>query len=447
MSLPFQTVDIEAEARSYKLRQRGAEDGGHNQPKSGSEEAARAEHEVIAAVADERERCLLHLCSHLRADRDALAQLQTAMDIAVMRQGAGETRTEFQAIRARYGDALKRLARTAEAATAEYDEFRARNRITRMAIHPSNRGFSLSLLAFLACMESVFNAVFFASGSDAGLLGGVVLAFAFSAVNISVGLFNGWFPLRWMRHRGILLKALGLVASVALGCATLFLVAFIAHYRDASGASAADPLAVAYIALTTSPLRLASIESWFLLALGLLCAGVAVAKGYGLSDPYPGYGPADRRMTSAQQALEVRRHHLMDEATEARDAFTDEMRTTIESLRGASTQRKQILNARARNIAEFVAHEAHLANAAQQLLSIYRTANEEARFTPCPAHFGRAFAFRDAGLDRPDIRALREDQGLEVDAEGLIAELDRLRASVLEDYESLMHQNWAGTRA
>ena len=87
MSLPFQTVDIEAEARSYKLRQRGAEDGGHNQPKSGSEEAARAEHEVIAAVADERERCLLHLCSHLRADRDALAQLQTAMDIAVMRQG------------------------------------------------------------------------------------------------------------------------------------------------------------------------------------------------------------------------------------------------------------------------------------------------------------------------------------------------------------------------
>ena len=75
-----------------------------------------------------------------------------------------------------------------------------------------------------------------------------------------------------------------------------------------------------------------------------------------------------------------------------------------------------------------------LPSAAQQLLSIYRKANEAARTAPPPVHFGHPFIFIDQGIDRPAVRYLLEDQGLEVDAEGLIQELNDLRGAVLERY-------------
>jgi hypothetical protein len=46
-------------------------------------------------------------------------------------------------------------------------------------------------------------------------------------------------------------------------------------------------------------------------------------------------------------------------------------------------------------------------------------------------------------LDKPEIRALREDQGLEIGADQLIRELDILRKTVLEKYEALMNEKWA----
>src|SRR4051794_26826818 len=85
MSLPFRPVDVAAQAKIYRLEQRGAEDGSSNRPPDSSDTPALAEQEILTAISTERDRCLLDLTSHLRAERDALAQLQTAMDIAGMR--------------------------------------------------------------------------------------------------------------------------------------------------------------------------------------------------------------------------------------------------------------------------------------------------------------------------------------------------------------------------
>ena len=178
MALPLQPVDVAAQAKAYKLEQRGAEDGMLNHPETISNLPALAEQEVMTAVEAERDRCLVDLTAHLRAERDALAQLQTAMDIAGMRQGAGEAISDFIAISSAHDNSIKGLEQAAWSALTEYEQFRARNRLTRAARQPSDRAWSLSLVVFMVVMEGVMNAAFFAAGSDLGLLGGAVLAAA-----------------------------------------------------------------------------------------------------------------------------------------------------------------------------------------------------------------------------------------------------------------------------
>jgi hypothetical protein len=386
--------------------------------------------------------------AHLRAERDALAQLQTAMDIAGMRQAAGEASADFHAIMAAHGSTVERLRSNAASALQEYQNFRARNRLVRLARQPPNRPLSVAVGIFLIVLESIFNAVFFAGGSDLGILGGVILAASFSAVNVGVAALNGWFPLRWINHRNIVLKSLGSISFIVLLFASICLNGFVAHYRDLSQSLPdSEPLQAAYFGLFHSPLHLESIESWFLLMLGVVLAVVAVAKGYGLDDPYPGYGAHDRRRAHSERAYEEARQDVLESATAVRDDFTAVIREKIETLRGSSSQRRNLLSSRARNLAEFQAHEVHLAHAAQHLLSIYRTANESRRPTPAPAYFRWSFKFPDQALDRPGVRALLEDEGLEVDAEGLVQELDGLRHDVLARYAELVRPPAVGANS
>jgi hypothetical protein len=79
MALPFRPVDIDAQARKYRLEQRGAEDGRRDYPPSDAEDEAQAEIAITGAVDADRQRCLTDLSATLRACRDALARLQTAM--------------------------------------------------------------------------------------------------------------------------------------------------------------------------------------------------------------------------------------------------------------------------------------------------------------------------------------------------------------------------------
>jgi hypothetical protein len=441
MSLPFRPVDVEAQARALRLEERGSEDGSHNRPRSDSDIEANTELEVKGAIDADRERCLLDLSSHLRAYRDALAQLQTAMDVAGMRQAADEATSEFNAIKVRFGSRVKELSELRDAYDAEYNNFRLKHRLTRTPRQPKDRTFTAVLACSFVVFEGVLNSYFFSSTTEGGLIGGAVIAVVASAVNIGLAILNGWFPLRWMRHRRIYIKSLGLLSFVGLFLISLFLNVFVAHYRDIAEASTDAPsLPAVFTSVISDPAGLHSIQSLLLFVIGVALAGYAMAKGFHLDDPYPGYGATDRRRTAARVEYEEIRQELLDTATEVRDIFLDKLRVKIETLRASSTQRQQILAARVRSISQYKAHEANLADAAQQLLSIYRHANVAARSTPPPAHFQRRFAFPDRGAERPEIQALLHEQGLEIDAEGLIRELDTLRQRVLATCQTLMQE-------
>jgi hypothetical protein len=441
MALPFRPVDVPAQARSRKLESRGRDDGARNYPEAATSELAPAEQEVVTAISAERGRCINQLAAQLRAYRDALSHLQTAMDIAAMRQSADEALSQFGEIRSQWSGSFSELQRKAVSAQAEFKEFREAKRITRDARPPDNRFMSFCLLVACVVAESTMNGVFFAAGSDSGLIGGVSLALGLSAFNVILGVISGLFFLRLAYSNKVAAKILGASLFVTAAAAAVLFNGWVAHYRDLYQAfgDATAPRAAAYN-LIHAPLDPASLYSWLLFFAGMLFSGIATWKGFELDDPYPGYGRHERRRLATRKAYVEQRSQLIDEACEVRDDFAAKARNAIERLRGASAQRQQILNARARMVTEYDTVEGDLAEAGQQLLAIYRRENAVARTDPAPVHFSQRFTFRDRALDRPALRALLIDQGLEHDADSLINELDTLRQRVLAEHAIVLAQ-------
>lgn len=441
MAPPFQPVDVPRQARRRRLPERGAEDGARNLPAVVATEMALAEQEIVTDISADRERCARDLASQLRAYRDALSNLQTGMDIAGLRHAADEAILRFNEIRSRWSGDIGELRRAAAEATAELREFKERNRLSRAPRPPRNRLLSLSLLFLFVTIESGANGFFFAGGSDLGLLGGVTLAMGLSLVNVLVGTLSGLGFLRLMRSARWLLAAAGLIAFFGTEAGVLVINGLVAHYRDIYDAAGdATKVGDAWARLIDAPFAIQSMNSWLLFAAGLFFSGMATWKGYGLDDPYPGYGAAERRRQEAVGAYHGERDGLIDEAGEIADDYSEQARAAIEVLRASSSQRQQIQNARARALADFTTHENDLAHAAHQLLTIYREANTVSRTAPPPRHFDDRFTFPDRVLERPEFLLLRSDQGLEHDADTLIAELDGLRRRVHDEHALVLAQ-------
>lgn len=439
VALPFAPVDIDGLGRRWRLREQGEADGRSGVPAPDSTSPTAAEQKIELWFTAERDRLAGDLAAHLNAQNEALARLDTAMDIAALRKDAGHAVSQLEQTHVAWKGEIPRLLRRAREAKCEYDSFRVTHRLSRPAREINSRGVAIAWLALCVVIESVLNGAFFAEGSDAGLIGGIAVALSVSVVNVLLlGFLLGLGPARWINHRNWLLRTAAVLMLVA-GFALLVLVnAFVGHYRDAyERLGEAVQLRAVWAHLAADPFDLARLQSWLLFLLGLGFAGIGFVKGYHLDDPYPGYGAVARRWQAAEHEYLANRNLRLEEATAVRDQAIQAIAAGIESLRGAALQREQILGQRARWLADFAAHEAHLAGAANQLLKLYRESNCRHRMQPPPPYFADVFRFPDRALERPAIRALATVAPPRHDAETLIAELDRLREQVLVAYRAV----------
>lgn len=442
VALPFQPVDVPAQVKARRLVERGEADGRSNLPPSDAVAPSATEREIVSDIRAERERLVNALTSHLRAQNDGLATLDTAMDVAKLRNDAEHAISRLEQSHVAWKGEILRLLRDARDAKKEYDDFRIRHGLARPAHDPGNRFLTIALLALAIAVESALNGVFFAEGSDLGLVGGVMLALGISVVNVVVlGFVLGLFPARWTHHRSLLVRAPGWFLLLAgLGLLVVF-NAGIAHFRDAYErlGEGVDLLQV-WAHLRDQPFGLVRIQSWLLFFLGLFFAGLGFWKGYGFDDPYPGYGRVARHWQETERSYHDTRQERLEEASGIRDEAKAALDRAIEQLRGAALQREQTLGARARIVQEYLAHERHLEEAANALLAAYRDANRRVRTTPPPVGFDAVFAFEDRALDRPTIQALLAVRPLRADPEALVAELDGLRGRVLAAYKAIFDE-------
>jgi len=194
---------------------------------------------------------------------------------------------------------------------------------------------AIAILVFVMILEGVFNALLFKDAQASGLLGGLMVAFGVSAVNVTLGVVTGFFGLRYLNHPDRFMKAIG--GGVAmLGLATGLLInAFVAHYRDGveAGLHAAEAsgslagFSMFQIApgdvmarLGANPVGLDSLVAFGLLFIGLCVFAISVYEGYErLSDRYPGYGRVWRKERMAYERRQAVRHGVRDDLS---DYFT-----------------------------------------------------------------------------------------------------------------------------
>jgi len=226
------------------------------------------------------------------------------------------------------------------AAIIELQTFRARHgdRIgDRTPDIKKNVEQAIAILVFIMVLEGGFNALLFKDAQANGLIGGMMIAFGVSAVNVCLGVIAGFFGLRYAMHSPNIAKRIlgGTVATVCIASGIL-LNFFIAHFRDAveMGLIASNEVgsmgefslfsispADVFKSMFPNVFSLDSFIALGLLFMGMTVFGLAIYEGYDrISDRYPGYGRVWRKERKAYERRQAVRNAVRDDLS---DYFTN----------------------------------------------------------------------------------------------------------------------------
>jgi hypothetical protein len=282
--------------------------------------------------------------------------------------------------------------------------------------------------------------VFFAKGSEFGLVGGIVTAVGISFANVIVAFVIGLVPMRWMNHRNYLIKLIGLTFTLTGFAALMALHGFAAHYREAIAVVGEDQaLQAAVASLLKSPFVLNDLNSYYLFGIGAVWAFAAVWKGYTNDDPYPRYGAYYRRAVAARSEYSDEHAALFDDLNEIKETTVAAIEAGTRRIPRFPQQAAQIRSERTGHMQAFGAYEASIETAANQLLSRYRHGNIDRRKTPPPQHFDVPWELPGSFLtDAAVLTAIAEPPTPPLDANAALDDLRDLGRAVLEEYESLL---------
>ena len=229
-------------------------------------------------------------------------------------------------------DDVKEARASHESTIVELDAFREKHKGRigeRTPDIKKNVEQTLAILLFILILEGCFNALLFKDAQSSGLLGGMLIAFGVSAVNVACGVCAGFFGLRYLNHHEQPMKILGGVVAGLFVTMGLFVNFFVAHFRDAVEESLIAAQTTGSLAgfsmfniapgevirsMFPNIFGLESLVAYGLLFIGLTVFAIAVYEGYDrISDKYPGYGRVWRKERKAYERRQAVRNELRDD--------------------------------------------------------------------------------------------------------------------------------------
>lgn len=434
-------IDTQRLERELNLSRKGAERGASNLPASDERALDGVEQSIVQRITSEWSHHRDAVVGELRAYHDRLSTLLGAAQISGVKIEAANALARMRQVRTENLSQLKRAVAAEHAAEAELAAFRESNQLSRAPRVMSGRGAVKGILVLLIAAESILNGVFFAKGSEFGLIGGIGIAVGISLVNVLAAFFTGLGPLRYMNDRRVGMAALGGLFAIAATAAIVALHLFSAHLREANVAvGSSDAFLHARQTILASPLGMKDLNSWYLLLLGLLLAGAAMYKGYRFDDPVPGYGAVARRAQQAADDAEDLRSAIFGDLEDVRDEVVERLKQTADQLPTQLVQATQARAGKQSLLTNFTQYESNLEIAANQLLAAYRDANRAKRTTAVPQHFSHQFRLPHRLLEDAEVLALtKEPEGL---LSGNVAQelnaLQDLAKAVIDSYDALM---------
>ena len=389
----FPRLDLDQLAAELRLEVRGKEDGQANQPaidggiQTAAESDVRAEVDRRAAKALEDYRVQLDLYEGRVRNALTLANLRTSIE------AAGERAlSDFDVQASEDINNLSRYHQEVDGRQREFDAFRITNRLDRLPHLDGGTTLRYLLIVLCVLLESMLNGMFFAQGSEAGIIGGVRQALVLSVFNVGLGFWCGRYVLGLLRHIRLTQRALGVALALVYVAFTTALNLGIGHFRELFVASAGDVnLTILLERLATNPAGLADVQSLLLVMLGIVFNITALISASGFDDPYPGYGAIGRRRGAAARTAADHTSNCVEDLRARRDEAIADMERVIYEVRQQEYDVQLAINGRTRLHAEYRAHIEHLGDCQLRLIQRYREANAKARGpAPAPERFKTA---------------------------------------------------------
>jgi hypothetical protein len=408
----FPPVDVEQVANELRLVARGQQDGAANIPTDSDVAEPAAETDVRAEIDRRAGRALREYHAQLDLYEGRIRRAMVAADMRTSIEAAGEgVLADFRVQATDDLSRLEPLRLEVRGRQAELDEFKRAQRLMRLPRHERDLWLRGSFLVLLVLCESVMNGMFFAQGSEAGLIGGVTQAFVLSLLNVTWGCALALYGLPQLRHQNTTRKIVGGCSVAVYSAGLVLLNLLIGHYRDLFIQNSGNvPLAVLWRSLQDGPLNLADARSLLLVLIGMAFSVFAVLDMSGLDDPYPGYGALGRRTQQAIDDYGDRRSDCIAELQERRDSAVTQMTQVIENVRAKEHDVALALNGRTRLHEQYVAFVEHLGMCHTRLVQRYREANLRARTTPPPQRLSVVPAPPSSLGPPPDLSALTPDR-------------------------------------
>lgn len=440
-------IDTERIAKELRLEERAAEFGETELPSSDATVLDAAEQTVVQKLEGEWTWQSGELINLLRSYAARLTTFSVDTEFNKLKIQANNALTTLRSLDHRAPAELGPLKESFLDVHREFGAFRRKHRLVRPPRSPSNRWTVFGLLFVLIAFEAVFNGVFFAEGHTQGLIGGIGTAVGISIVNVFAAFLLGLFPARWVSHRNVVIKLVGLVIAVAGSVFLLAFHGFAAHLRDANVLLSAggnqvtsqDALRAALVSIIERPLQLTDMMSYYLFLLGGLFAGLAMWKGYRFDDPYPGYGAISRRLIDAREAYSDRHAELFEDLEDVKEVTIRDVRAGIDRIPRFPQEAANIRVQRSAVVETFRTYEKSVVTACNQLLAHYRQRNSVSRKTRPPTYFNNEWQLSGSVLDSDDVRMLLTEAVQEPSQiTAMLNELHQHSETLLAEYEKLM---------
>lgn len=356
-------------------------------PQENTRALTAAENNIMSAAEQKGWNYIKRILEHRKAADAAMADCRKIVG------EVGKVIHKRQSVQPPDSSSFELAKRRMENAATSYARFKNQNDLTRDATGDDRLAQFLWALMIVA-LESVMNSFFFQQVATAGLIGGFFIAFIISIINIGFAFLGGVLGMRYaVNHCSANVKIAGLLCFAACFAVSMTVVAMSAWFRgnlDAVDFATVEDLpAVLQIAWTKSVdsffaadfrSLFASLYSFSLALMGLLCAIGGVWKGYEFDDPYPGFGAMWRSMEEAREHLEEEQEKYTAIMDRWRDADSRPLAMAEDKIDKAAAVMKLELEGMRHACVDDVSEST--ARLAQALLSEYRDANAVGRKVP-----------------------------------------------------------------
>lgn len=430
-------IDVKKISEELKLKEQALRLGEAGVPAADAKGLSGPEAKVVQKVETFRQGYFDWAIARLNILSQDLGKLRITSDVNRALKADQEFRRIAEKTLSERDDVLRTLASSAQNAQAELDRFRKKHRLDREARWPegAKRFMLYSAVLLFIVIEGFLNAGFFSHGISSGLIGGFLIAMASASVNVLIAFFMGKVFIRYVNHRRLGIKILG-IGAIVIALAVIAIVGFgIAHFRDALMAEAAEPAKTAYEALRSGSFPV-DIISWGLFALSCFFGVVALFDGYALDDPYPGFGKISRRTQQVVEDYNAELEELRAELEAIKEEELAGLEKTVKNSQATiAVYESRIEDKEAASLRLQTALQ-DAENSMAALLSEFRTENEIHRNGLArPHYFDQKPPLRE--LPFPDFSTVDDREVLsqhKAQVQQLLDELQDIRARIQEAF-------------